>query len=194
MGMYLVTLIKSVGYIGVFATIFAETGILFGIFLPGDMLLFTIGVLASQHYFDITWLVTGCFFAAVFGNMLGYEIGRRLGLPFLNKHSRRYVTDERLQKTQAFFNRYGRSSIVLARFVPVARTLAPFMAGISRMNYRVFVTYSVIGGALWAAGLPTAGYYLAGRVPPELVDNILLPVVFLFAAVMLWMGARRHRS
>lgn len=193
MPLNLIAVIKSAGYLGVWGTIFAETGILFGVFLPGDMLLFAVGVLAAQGFFDITTIVLGCFVAAVLGNLLGYEIGRRLGLPFLQKHSLRYVTPAHLEKTQAFFKRYGRSSIVLARFIPVARTLAPFMAGLSRMDYRVFVGYSILGGAFWAAGLPLAGYYLAGKIPPELIDYILLPIVFLVAAFLLWTGARRRR-
>ena len=127
--MSLVALIKSIGYMGVWSIIFAETGILFGIFLPGDMLLFAVGVLAAQGVFDLTTVVSGCFIAAVGGNILGYEIGSRLGLPFLQKHSLRYATPQHIEKAQQFFNRYGRSSVVLARFVPVARTLAAVPAG-----------------------------------------------------------------
>lgn len=191
--MSLIALIKSIGYMGVWSIIFAETGILFGIFLPGDMLLFAVGVLAAQGVFDLTTVVSGCFIAAVAGNILGYEIGSRLGLPFLQKHSLRYATPEHIEKAQLFFNRYGRSSVVLARFVPVARTLAPFLAGIARMDYQVFVAYSFIGGALWAAGLPIAGYYLAGLIRPELVDYILLPVIFIVIVFIMVLGKYRRK-
>lgn len=193
MSLNMISLIKSAGYMGVWGTIFAETGILFGVFLPGDTLLFAVGLLAAQGFFDLQTVVIGCFIAAVSGNILGYEIGRRLGLPFLQKYSLRYVTPANLEKTQLFFKRYGRSSIVLARFVPVARTVAPFLAGISRMDYRVYIAYSIIGGALWAVGLPMAGYYLAGKLSPALVDYILLPIVFIVAIFILWFGARRRR-
>ncbi len=194
MSLSLIPLIKSAGYIGVWGTIFAETGLLFGIFLPGDMLLFAVGVLAAQGYFDLTTVVSGCFIAAVAGNILGYEIGSRLGLPFLQKYSKRYATPEHIEKTQAFFNRYGRSSVILARFIPVARTLAPFLAGIARMDYQVYVAYSFIGGALWAAGLPIAGYYLAGHLSPALVDYILLPIVFIVIIFIVLMGKYRRKD
>lgn len=194
MTLNLIALIKSLGYVGVWGTIFAETGLLFGVFLPGDMLLFAVGVLASQGAFDITTMVVGCFIAGFLGNIVGYEIGARLGLPFLQKHTIRYVTPAHLEKTQMFFTRYGRSSIVLARFIPVARTLAPFLAGVSKMDYRIFVTYSFIGGALWAAGLPLAGYYFAGLIPPELVDYVLLPIVFLVFIFVVWAARRRQQT
>lgn len=192
--MSLIALIKSIGYLGVWGVIFAETGILFGVFLPGDMLLFAIGVLASQGVFDLTTVVSGCFIAGFAGNLVGYEIGSRLGLPFLQKHSLRYATPAHIEKTQMFFNRYGRSSVVLARFVPVARTLAPFLAGIARMDYQIFVVYSFIGGALWAAGLPIAGYYLAGMISPALVDYILLPIIFVVIAFVIVLGKYRRKS
>lgn len=193
MSLSLIPLIKSAGYVGVWATIFAETGLLFGIFLPGDMLLFAVGVMASKGVFDLTTMLSGCFIAAVAGNILGYEIGSRLGLPFLQKHSLRYATPEHIEKAQVFFNRYGRSSVVLARFIPVARTLAPFLAGIARMDYRVFVAYSFIGGALWAVGLPLAGYHFAGMIPPELVDYILLPVIFIVIVFIVLLGHYRRK-
>lgn len=194
MSLGLIPLIKSAGYIGVWGTIFAETGLLFGIFLPGDMLLFAVGVLASQGVFDLTTVVSGCFIAAVGGNILGYEIGSRLGLPFLQKYSKRYATPEHIEKVQQFFNRYGRSSVVLARFVPVARTLAPFLAGIARMDYQVYVAYSFIGGALWAAGLPIAGYHFAKLIRPELVDYILLPVIFIVILFIVVLGKYRRKA
>lgn len=193
MSLSLIPLIKSAGYVGVWGTIFAETGLLFGIFLPGDMLLFAVGVMASKGVFDLTTMLSGCFVAAVAGNILGYEIGSRLGLPFLQKHSLRYATPEHIEKAQVFFNRYGRSSVVLARFIPVARTLAPFLAGIARMDYQVFVAYSFIGGALWAVGLPLAGYHFAGMIPPELVDYILLPVIFIVIVFIVLLGHYRRK-
>ncbi len=194
MSFNLIALIKSAGYLGVWGTIFAETGLLFGVFLPGDMLLFAVGVLAAQGTFDLVTVISGCFIAAVLGNIVGYEIGARLGLPFLQKHTLRYVTPAHLEKTQSFFTRYGRSSVVLARFIPIARTLAPFLAGVSRMDYKVFVAYSFIGGALWAVGLPVAGYYLANQVPHELVDYILLPIVFLICGFIFWSARRKRNS
>jgi membrane-associated protein len=177
MGDSLTEVINWIGYWGVWGIIFAETGIVFGILLPGDMLLFLVGVLCAQGTFDIWLMSIGCFLAAFLGNILGYETGRWLGLPFIKKYGSNFVTEEHLLKTQIFFNKYGRSGIVVARFVPIARTLAPFLAGISRMDYRVFLIYSASGAAVWGGGLPWLGYLLAGRIPHELIDYIILPVV-----------------
>lgn len=184
MGESLTELINWIGYSGVWAIIFAETGILFGILLPGDMLLFLVGVLCAQGTFDIWLMSLGCFLAAFLGNILGYETGRWLGLPFVKKYGSSFVTEEHLLKTQEFFNKYGRSGIVVARFVPIARTLAPFLAGISRMDYRVFIMYSAAGAVVWGAGLPWLGYSLGGLIPHELIDYIILPVVAVIVFIL----------
>lgn len=186
MGFDLVLIIKSIGYVGVWSIIFTETGILFGVLLPGDMLLFAVGVLAAQGTFGIVKMAVGCFLAAFLGNIVGYEIGRRLGLPFIKKYASRFITEAHLQKTHGFFNRYGRAGLVIARFIPVARTLAPFLAGIGRMDYPVFLIYSAIGAAVWGVGLVAAGYFLAGLIPPELIDYILFPVIFVIVFIMVW--------
>lgn len=186
MGFDLVAIIKSIGYLGVWSIIFTETGILFGVLLPGDMLLFAVGVLSAQGTFGITKMAIGCFLAAFIGNIVGYEIGRRLGLPFIKKYASGFITDAHLEKTHGFFNRYGRSGLVVARFIPVARTLAPFLAGIGRMDYPLFLIYSAIGAALWGGGLVLAGYFLAGLIPPELIDYILVPVIVGIVVIMVW--------
>lgn len=186
MGFDLIAIIKSVGYFGVWGTIFAETGIVFGILLPGDSLLFAVGLLARQGVFDITIVSAGCFVAAFVGNLVGYEIGKRLGLPFIKKYASRIVTDKHLAKTESFFKKYGRSGIVVARFVPVARTVAPFLAGVIRMDYMSFVLYSAFGALVWGVGLPLLGYYLAGFIPPEMIDLLLLPVVLIILFIIFW--------
>lgn len=186
MGFDLIVIIKSIGYAGVWGIIFAETGIIFGVLLPGDMLLFAVGVLSAQGTFDINVMALGCFLAAFIGNIIGYEFGRWLGLPFIKKYGSRFVTEDHLDKTHKFFNKYGRSGIVVARFVPVARTVAPVLAGISRMDYRIFVIYSAVGAAVWGAGLPYAGYMLAGFIPHELIDYIILPIVGAVILIMAW--------
>jgi membrane-associated protein len=186
MGFDLIAIIKSIGYAGVWGIIFSETGIIFGVLLPGDMLLFAVGVLSAQGTFDIKIMATGCFLAAFAGNLLGYEVGRWLGLPFIKKYASNFITEDHLDKTHRFFNKYGRSGIVVARFVPVARTVAPVLAGISRMDYRVFVIFSGIGAAVWGAGLPILGYSLAGLIPHELIDYIILPIVGAVILIMAW--------
>jgi membrane-associated protein len=186
MGFDIVALIKSIGYFGVWAIIFTETGILFGVFLPGDMLLFAVGVLAAQGVFDITIITAGCFAAAMIGNMVGYEIGRRMGLPFIKKYASGFITDDHLAKTELFFQKHGRSGIVIARFLPVARTVAPFLAGVTKMNYGMYMLYSAVGALLWAVGLPLLGYFLGGLIPPEKIDYIIIPVVAIIIAIIAW--------
>lgn len=187
MGFDLIAIIKSIGYFGVWGIIFCETGVLFGVVLPGDMLLFAVGVLAAKEgSFDIHVMAFGCFMAAFLGNLLGYEVGRWLGLRFIKKYASNFITEDHLDKTHAFFNKYGRSGIVVARFVPVARTLAPVLAGISRMDYRIFFIYSAVGAAVWGAGLPILGYSLGGLIPHELIDYIIFPIVGAVVLIMAW--------
>ncbi len=186
MGFDLIILIKSIGYIGVWSIIFAETGIIFRVLLPGDMLLFAVGVLAAQGTFHIVPLSIGCGLAAFVGNLVGYELGRWLGLPFIKKYASSFITDEHLNKTRLFFERYGRSGLVIARFVPVARTVAPFLAGITRMDYREFLVYSAVGAAVWGSGLPILGYMLAGLIPHEMIDYILMPVIVIIIFIIAW--------
>lgn len=186
MGFDLIAIIKSIGYMGVWSVIFTETGILFGVLLPGDMLLFAVGVLAAQGTFDVTIMAVGCGVAAFLGNIIGYEVGRHLGLPFVKKYASGFVTETHLEKTHNFFERYGRSGLVVARFIPVARTVAPFLAGVARMDYRVFLIYSALGAGVWGAGLVVAGYHLAGLIPHELIDYILLPVIAIIVLIMAW--------
>lgn len=186
MGLDLIAIIKSIGYMGVWGIIFGETGILFGVLLPGDMLLFAVGVLCAQGAFNVTIMATGCAIAAFVGNVVGYEVGRYLGLPFVKKYASGFITEAHLEKTHAFFERYGRSGLIVARFIPVARTVAPFLAGISRMDYRIFIVYSAIGAAIWGAGLVVAGYMLAGLIPHELIDFILLPIIAGIVIIIAW--------
>lgn len=186
MGFDLIVVIKSIGYMGVWSIIFAETGIIFGVLLPGDMLLFAVGVLAAQGTFNIIPISIGCGIAAFLGNIVGYELGRYLGLPFIKKYAGSIITNDHLEKTHSFFERYGRSGLIIGRFVPVARTIAPFLAGISRMHYKPFLIYSAIGAVLWGSGLPVMGYMLGGMIPHELIDYILMPVVFMIVFIMAW--------
>jgi membrane-associated protein len=182
----LIKLIKSIGYVGVFATIFSESGILFGVLLPGDTLLFTVGVLARQGYFNIWVMIVGCFLSAFFGNLFGYAIGKRYGLPFARKYASRFISEEKLEATNQFFTKHGVTTIVLARFFPIIRTIAPFLAGVIRMDYRNFVIRSALGALLWAGGLPIAGYYLGKFIPDGWIEILILPIlIFAVGAVVM---------
>jgi len=154
------SLIAAFGTIGLFVIVFAESGLLFGFFLPGDSLLFTAGFLASRDVLNLPLILVGCFVAAVAGDQVGYAFGRKVGPALFRRPESRFFRRENVEKAQAYFDRYGSKTIVLARFVPVVRTFAPIVAGVGKMNYRTFVTFNIIGGLLWAVGVTVLGYFL----------------------------------
>lgn len=167
--------IKTVGMLGVWAVVFAESGLLIGFFLPGDSLLFTAGFLASQGFFDISILTFGFFVAAVAGDSTGYTLGQRLGKKLFQRKDSLLFHKDNLLKAQEFYKKHGKKTIILARFVPVVRTFAPIVAGMGDMEYRTFLAFNVIGGALWAIGVTLLGYVLGSSIPD--IDRYLLPII-----------------
>jgi membrane-associated protein len=170
-------LIDKVGLVGIWLIIFAESGLLIGFFLPGDSLLFTAGFFASAPasipealHLNLPLLLVGCFVAAVAGDQVGYLFGRRVGPALFNRPDSRFFKRQNVEKAQRFFDKHGAKTIVLARFVPIVRTFAPIVAGVSTMRYRTFVTYNLVGGALWAIGVTLLGYFL-GQV--EVIEQNL---------------------
>lgn len=160
------SLLQSFGALGLFLIIFAESGLFFGFFLPGDSLLFTAGLLSSQDKLPaLPILLVGCFIAAVAGDQVGYLFGRKVGPALFRRPDSRIFKQEYIERSQEFFERHGSKTIVMARFVPVVRTFAPIVAGVGKMRYRTFVTYNVIGALMWAVGITTLGYVLGDRVP-----------------------------
>lgn len=161
----------------VMAVVFAETGLLVGFFLPGDSLLFTTGLLVSHGAIGVPiWVVVPLVsVAAVVGDQVGYGVGRRYGPRVLNRPSSRFLDPAHLDRARSFFDRYGSKAVVLARFVPVARTFTPVAAGAGRMRYGTFVVYNVVGGAAWCATMLLAGYLLGGV--PLLRNHIELIVI-----------------
>ncbi len=155
--------------------IFAESGLLFGFFLPGDSLLLTAGILASQGYINIALLLIFSFVAAVLGDNVGYTTGKRLGRRLFNKKESRFFNPKHLIAAQNFYEKHGGKTIILARFVPLIRTFAPIVAGMGNMKYSTFFVYNLVGGLLWAVGVTLIGYFL-GRVIPD-VDRYLLLVI-----------------
>jgi membrane-associated protein len=155
-------LIVTFGLIGIMAILFAECGLLVGFFFPGDTLLFTAGVLVQRATFhESLWLVIALeAIAAIAGNLVGYEIGKRGGPAVFKRPESRLFKPEYVERTSAFFDRYGRMAIVLGRFVPVVRTFITVMAGAGRMPYRIYAVYTVIGGILWTAAVTLLGYFL----------------------------------
>jgi len=176
-------LIETVGTLGLFAIVFAESGLLIGFFLPGDSLLFTAGLLASQGELNLPVILVGCFVAAVAGDQAGYLFGRRVGPTLFKRPDSRFFKHENVEKAQAYFDKYGVKTIVLARFVPIVRTFAPIVAGVGKMEYRTFVRFNVLGGLLWGVGVTMLGYVLGDTVPE--IDKYLLPVIALIVALSL---------
>ncbi|MFF0372229.1 DedA family protein [Micromonospora sp. NPDC005087] len=156
-------LISTFGLIGILAIVFAESGLLIGFFLPGDSLLFTAGLLvADGHYLhQPLWLL--CLLvavAAIIGDQVGYLFGKRVGPNLFRRPNSRLFKQDNVHRANDFFARYGARSVVLARFVPIVRTFTPIIAGVSRMHYRTFLIYNVIGGTLWGVGVTVLGYFL----------------------------------
>lgn len=177
----LAEIIKAIGYIGVFLIVFAESGLFFGFFLPGDSLLFTAGFVASQGYLNFPALVVLCVIAAILGDQVGYVFGHRLGKKLFEKDSSKIFKKKHLMSAQAFYEKHGGKTIILARFVPIVRTFAPIVAGSANMAYRKFLTYNIIGGLLWAVGITTAGYFL-GHIIPD-VDKYIIPIIFIIILI-----------
>ncbi|MEN9656821.1 MAG: hypothetical protein RL571_286 [Pseudomonadota bacterium] len=170
---YLAEIIRQYGnwvYALLFSVIFIETGVVVMPFLPGDSLLFVAGMLAGGGHMNLYLLIGLLFSAAVLGDALNYTIGRYFGHKlFANKDSKIFRQDY-LQKTHAFYEKHGGKTIILARFVPIVRTFAPFVAGMAEMSYRRFVMFNLIGAAVWVLSLLYAGYFLGGI--PFIAKNI----------------------
>ncbi len=175
------SLIEAFGTVGLFAIVFAESGILAGFFLPGDSLLFTAGLLASEGLLNFPIIVTGCFIAAVAGDQVGYLIGRRYGPALFRRPDSRFFHQRNVDRARAYFDEHGSKTVVLARFIPVVRTFTPVVAGVGQMDYRKFVTFNVVGGFLWAVGVTTLGYVLGQSVPD--IERYLLPMILVICAV-----------
>lgn len=168
-------LLLSVSYLGIFAIVFAESGLLIGFFLPGDSLLITAGILAQQGSLHLAGVMLAVALGAIIGDSTGYVIGRRFGPAVFSRPDSRLFRPEYVERTQAFFERYGGLSLILARFVPVVRTVAPTLAGVGKMSYARFLIYNVVGGLLWATSVPLLGYWLGGLIPH--LDRYILLVV-----------------
>ncbi|MFD0021866.1 DedA family protein [Streptomyces sp. NPDC058382] len=189
-------LIGQFGLIGVLVVVFAESGLLIGFFLPGDSLLFTTGLLVTTGKLHTPlWLVCVLVaLAAIIGDQVGYLFGRKVGPSLFNRPDSRLFKQENVEKAHDFFEKYGPKSLVLARFVPIVRTFTPIVAGVSRMNYRSFITFNIIGGVLWGVGVTLLGAVL-GKI--EFVHkNIeaMLILIVLISVVPIAIEFLRARS
>ena len=193
---HLTAIIQACGtwsYLLLFVIIFAETGLVVTPFLPGDSLLFAAGSFAALGSFNIVWLCGTLIFAAVIGDSVNYAVGKFFGEQLFRNKNSRVFKREYLDRTHKFFEKYGGKTIVLARFVPIVRTFAPFVAGAGKMSYAYFFTYNVIGGILWVALFVLGGFWL-GNIP--FVKKNFTAVIFLIIFVSILPGVVeyiRHR-
>lgn len=174
-GIDMVSLVRTAGYLGLFFIVFAESGLFFGFFLPGDSLLFTAGFLAAQGYLNIYFLVVLCVVAAITGDNVGYSFGYRFGGYLFRKEDARFFKKEYLSRTRAFYQMYGRKALILARFLPVVRTFAPILAGVGKMRYAEFLLFNCIGALLWAAGFLLIGFFLGHKFSQ--VEGLIIPII-----------------
>ena len=183
-------IIQTVGYVGLFAIIFAESGLFFGFFLPGDSLLLTAGLLASRGVLNIWLMLPLLAVAAILGDNVGYWFGKKAGPRIFNRENSRFFKRKNLLAAKAFYDKHGGKTIVLARFMPFIRTFAPIVAGAVEMHYRRFVFFNFFGGLLWAVGVTLVGFFIGqffgSTVDPETLDKyflILVGVVIFISAL-----------
>ncbi len=181
--MDLITFIKSLGYIGVWGSVFLESGVLVFFFLPGDSLLFAVGFLAFNGFFDFWAVTTGIWMSAILGNMLGYSLGKTVGMKLLQRSEMRFIKHKHLEMAQKFYKRYGGRTVITARFMPIIRTFVPFLAGVALMPYKTFMIYNVIGAFLWAYGMTFLGYFFGKMIPAESVDQYILPLILMIIII-----------
>jgi membrane-associated protein len=192
-------LIATAGYLGLFAIVFAESGLFFGFFLPGDSLLFTAGLLSSQHILYLPILLAIVPVAAIVGDSVGYTFGKWVGPKLFVKEDSLLFSKHHIKRAEMFYEKYGPRAIILARFVPVVRTFVPIVAGVAHMPYKTFLTYNVIGGVAWGAGVVLLGYFLGTAFPQT--EQYLTPIIVViilfsfFPLVVEWFAYRRmHRE
>lgn len=195
----LTELIRWGGLLLLVAIVFAETGLLVGFFLPGDSLLVTAGfVAATTEVLDIWQVLIALAAAAIIGDSTGYAIGRRAGVALYNRPRTRFFHRERLLATKAFYDRYGGLTIIVARFLPFARTFAPVVAGIAEMEYRRFVAFNILGGIGWVVSMSALGYFF-GQIPfvKQHIEKAIILIILLSlvpVVLHLWRSRRQHSS
>jgi membrane-associated protein len=191
-------LIRLVGFYGIVAVVFAETGLLIGFFLPGDSLLITAGLFAARGDFDFATLILSLIPAAIVGNATGYYIGHRTGKALYQRPDSLLFRREHLRMTHEYYERHGGKTIVIAQFIPILRTFAPVVAGVAEMGYRQFATYNVVGAILWVGSMTTAGYLL-GNMVPNIEQRIHYVVAVVIAVSLMppaiaWLRGRSKRK
>ena len=190
--------VEKGGLLVLAAFVFAESGLLVGFFLPGDSLLFFAGFLSSDAGGNLLpalpWVALTCALAAILGDQVGYMIGKKFGPTVFDRPKSRFFNPEYVVKAEAFFAKHGSKTIVLARFVPIVRTFVPTVAGAGNMHYRTFLTYNIVGGVLWGAGITTLGFFL-GEID-AVKNNIEIAAIVIVGVSVLPIAVEllRHRK
>jgi membrane-associated protein len=169
-----VAMLQAGGYIGITTIVFAESGILLGIFLPGDSLLFAGGLLAGTGFFSFPLLVMLVVVAAILGDSVGYWFGAHVGQKLYDHPDSWFFKRKYLTRTEAFYAKYGTRAVILARFVPIVRTLAPILAGTGGMRYATFLRANIVGALLWGVGMTSLGYFLGSLIPES--EHYVIPI------------------
>lgn len=190
-------------YVGLFAIIFAETGLAVGFFLPGDSLLVVAGLFAAAGKLNLFIMLISLFIAGILGDLVGYLTGRKMGKTIFSRPKSKIFNPSHLLKAQKFYEKYGGKTIILARFVPIVRTFAPIVAGAAEMPYRQFAVFNIFGSFLWIFSMLLAGYFLGGIVErafgiklEDHIDKVVIVVVFLSILPMIieYLKARKERK
>ena len=195
--MNLISFIQTVGYLGIFGIIFIETGVLVGFFFPGDTLLFSVGVLSYEHYFNLPFAIIVLVLASIAGGMFGYWTGGKLGPKIFTRDDSPFFKKSHVAKAEKFFHTHGSITVFIARYVPVIRTFIPTIAGVARMNYRKFFVYNLLGGIAWCTSIVLIGYFLGQKIPN--IDKYLLPIVGIACAascipILIEVFKKKHKT
>ena len=177
-------LILTTGYLGLFFIVFAESGLLFGFFFPGDSLLITAGLLASRGYLDIKIIIIVAITAAIFGDTVGYWFGNKTGPRIFKREDSLLFHKKNIIRANQFYKKHGGKTIVIARFLPFIRTFAPIVAGVGTMEYKQFLSFNIFGGIFWVLATSLAGYILGNTIPNIDEYFLIIILVVIFASVL----------
>ena len=183
-----IAIVQAGSYVGIALLVFAESGLLIGMFLPGDSLLFAAGLLSASGFLAVGPLMMTVVVAAILGDSAGYWFGTKVGDHLQDREDSWFFKQEYLKRTERFYQKYGGRALILARFVPIVRTLAPILAGAGSMNYRKFLSYNILGGFLWGMGMVILGFSLGSVIPDSekyIVPISLVIVVLSFLPILI---------